>query len=331
MYVYYNMKFNKIGWLSIILRLFICLFLFRYIFTIKDLIQNSSSEFDDYFYFIIFLLVPLAFTSFLVYFYKFDFIFSYFACFVAQWIVYLNVNPYPIDMDNKFAIMEKFPEQYKPAPQFMLADIFFKPFEYPVVIKPTICSGGGADISIINSKEELDGFMQYKVDLNYYMVQKYLEDHTVEIGVLYEKFPWETNGRILEIAEKTNNDKIRAFVTAHLKKHTNLINNNKVLDIFHNLIKYVPNANAVRFDIRLKHITDLEKGDFKIVEMNGTMGMPYYKDFDVTWYFRRLIIGAANMVSLHGYSPLSLPAAMYKSFMSMHNCDDYENIWSLYS
>lgn len=325
------MKFNKTGWLSFVLRLFVCLFLFRYIFTVKDLIQNSSSELDDYFYYLVFLFVPLLFSIVFVSFYKSDFILTYFSCFLAQWIIYLNVNPYPVNIDNKFAVMENFPEQYKPSPQFMLADIYFRPFEYPIIIKPTICSGGGAEISIINSKEEVEDFMQYKFDLNYFMVQKYLEDHPVEIGVLYEKYPWETEGRILEIAEKTNNEKIRAFVSSHLKRHTDLITNQKVLDIFHNLIKHVPNANAVRFDIRLKHITDLEKGDFKIVEMNGTMGMPYYKDFDVTWYFRRLLIGAINMISLQGYSPLNLPVAMYKSFMSMHNCDDYENLWSIYS
>lgn len=322
------MKFNKIVWM---IRLLVCLFLFRYIFTVKDLIQNSNSDMDDYFYYIVFLLVPLLFTGVFVTFYKSDFILSYFMFFIAEWIVFLNVNPYPLNVDNKFAVMESFPEQYRPSTQFMLADIYFKEFDYPIIIKPTICSGGGVGISIINDKEELDDFMKNVTDFSYFMVQKYLEDHPIEIGVLYEKYPWETEGRILEIAEKTNNDKIRFFVSLYLKKHTQFVKNKKVLAIFRDLIKCVPNANAVRFDIRLKHIEDLEKGDFKIVEMNGTMGMPYYKEFDINWYLRRLAIGAANIFTLQGYSPLSLPVAMYKSFMSMHTCDDYENLWSLYS
>jgi len=322
------MKFNKIGW---VIRLLIFAFLFRYILSITSLFEYEEYDFDSTFFYLLFLVTPLFFSVIYVSLYKSDVVLIYFAFFVAQWIVFLNVNPYPLDMNNKFAIMERFPEKNRPSTQFMLADIYFKEFEYPIIIKPIVCSGKGAGIEIINDKEELDKFMLTNPDFNYFMVQNYLEDHNIEIGVLYEKYPWEIDGRILEIAEKTNNDKIRAFVSSQFKKHTELVTNQQVLDIFHNLIKQIPGANAVRFDVRLKDIADLEKGDFKIVEMNGTMGMPYYKDFDLLWFLRRFLIGSANTLSLNGYSPLSLPVAMYKSFMNMHNCNDYENLWSLYS
>lgn len=103
--------------------------------------------------------------------------------------------------------------------------------------------------------------------------------------------------------------------------------------------------NVCRYDIRLQNIDYLEKGKFKIVEVNGTMGMHFNGYFtydinkihkinimiDIKWYLKRLLIGFCNILSLQGYSPLSLPIVMYKSYFSALKCYDWENIYSLYS
>ena len=55
------------------------------------------------------------------------------------------------------------------------------------------------------------------------MVQNYLKDYNVEIGILYE------NGKILEIVEKTNkDDEIRFFKNDSKKSYYNLIHNEKI-------------------------------------------------------------------------------------------------------
>jgi hypothetical protein len=98
-------------------------------------------------------------------------------------------------------------------------------------------------------------------------------------------------------------------------------------------------------------MNDLLKGDYKILEVNGTMGF-YFTDsinttdvrksgllnkvmFDISlnlkWYFTRLYIGIINILTLKGYSPITLLYVMFRSFCNMIGCRDWENIYSLYS
>lgn len=263
---------------------------------------------------------------------------GYFIGFVIQWIIFLNVNPYPIKNDNKLAIMNYVPTQFRPELQFSLKDIHNRRITYPIIIKHTICSGACKNIEIINSYNELQHFLiNNDNEINNYMVQSYLHDYDVEIGVLWEKHPFAREGKIMEIVEKTQKDKIRKFNENNYIIHSNLINDH-LNQLFNSISKTIPKMNACRYDIRLKNISDLHKGEFKILEANGTMGMSflghplkngYLKDFQ--WYFTRLSIGLYNIVTLQGYSPINLLIAMFKSYSNTIRCNDWENIFSIYS
>ena len=52
---------------------------------------------------------------------------------------------------------------------------------------------------------------------------------------------------------------------------------------------------------------------------------------DSKWFLRRLQIGTYNMVTLKGYSPLQLLQVLWISLNNGIGCDDWENIFSLYS
>jgi len=325
------MKYIKKNVWKIVIYIIIFLFLFRYFLSI--LFSSILISFIEEITCIVFsFCIPLLFSFIVSFFYKMDFFILYFTVFIIQWILFLNVNPYPVNLDNKFSVMELFPDKYKPEIQFLLSDIQNQKFTYPVIVKPIYCSGDGKQIKILNNDTELELFLKTSTNINSYMVQNYLENHNVEIGVLYETYPWGTQGRILEIVEKTNTeDKIRIYKDNKSKIHKI---NEKISQIFHNLKKYVPNANVMRYDIRLKKIEDLESDEFKIVEMNGTMGMPlmpFHIASDLAWYSRRIFIGLVNILMLKGYSPINLVIAMCKSYYNMSNCNDYENLFSLYS
>jgi len=314
-----------------ILKIFIVLFFVRYIIAGLFLFFQMN-ELDDIFYCVIFLFVPFLGLYASSFFIKTDYLILYFALFSVQWILFLNVNPYPIQLDNKFSIMELFPEKYIPEVQFMFCDIKNKNFEYPIVVKPIKCSGCGKNVFVINNQTELNKFIINYPNNKEFMVQTFLRDHNIELGVLYEKYPWEENGKIIEISEKTNyNSEIKSEYGKNIVLHTYLLENEEVKTIFKDIANTIHGANVLRYDIRLKKLDDLEKGDFKIIEANGTMGMSLYKDFDMPWYVRRMVIGLSNILLFKGYSPINLPVVMYKSFMSMNNCNDYENLFSLYS
>jgi hypothetical protein len=260
---------------------------------------------------------------------------------MLQWIIFLNVNPYPINNDNKLSIMNYIPIKYRPEVQFHLKDIKKNKFTYPIVIKPIICSNGGRDVSIIRSKEELDKFLS-NLNHEHYMIQNYLYDYDKDVAVLYEKWPFEKEGKVIQVVAKTQNDEIREFKSSCMEDHSYLINE-KINRLFAKITQNVPNMNVCRYDLRLKSLknlkNDLEQGNFKAVEVNGTMGFELFKNYFFLnkviligrWYFKRLIIGVLNILLLKGYSFINLISAMIKSFKNVIFCKDWEDFFALYS
>jgi hypothetical protein len=314
---------------------FILIFILCYCITFLRVIANPEFEviwwLDVIHYFSVFLIVPFLITVCINRFVKYDFIKLYFIIFVIQWILYLNVNPYPLPLDNKFSIMELVPEHYRPHTQFLLASIYQHDFNYPIVIKPICCTGNSINVLIINDEDELHTFIaRSDIDIHSYMVQEYIED-TIEFGILYEKYPFENTGRILEIVEKISSEDIIHFNDRYKKSYDHLVNNENINMIISEITNLIPGMNVARYDIRVKNIDDLEKGDFKIIEINGTMGWSLKHYIDSTWYVRRLFIGLCNTISLKGYSIIELPIVMYRAFFSMITCFDCENLFSLYS
>jgi len=311
-----------------------------------NLMEDIHISFDIIIYFCIFLFVPSLFGAIFYYLYKINYLQAYFIGFVIQWIIYLNVNPYPIKNNNKLAIMNLLPKKNIPSFQKSLTTIYKREKEeimipFPIIIKPIFCSGDGKNIQLIQNEDELKIFFDNinKNDIKNYMVQNYLDDYKIELGVLYEKLPFAKKGRIIEIVEKklihgkiNNNDEkgVRIFHTNYLQNQDVLINNN-TNNIFNKLGENIIGLNVGRYDIRLKRMEDLEKGYFKIVELNGTMGMRLMNYNNINWYFTRFIIGLYNIFTLQGYSPPHLAIIMYESLYSMTVCCDWENLYSLYS
>ena len=282
-----------------------------------------------------YILFPLLTGSCIKYFFQFEFIICYFFGFLTQSIIFLNVNPLPISMCDKFSILKIIPKKYLPYQQYSLCEIKNKNIIFPIIIKPFCCSGCGRNINIIYSDKELKLFIKKNIRPESYMVQQYLEDYNIELGVLYEKLPWEKSGKITEITEKTNySDKIRNYSKEHIKNHPEYLNNEIINNIFNKLNENIPNLHAIRYDIRLKNIYDLQKDNFKIVEINGATGYSLqenptkFYDYlnDTQWYIKRLIIGINNIITLKGYSILIFPIILCKCLLNCVYCINYEEI-----
>jgi len=129
-------------------------------------------------------LFPLLF-SFIIY--KKITLLGFFIGFIIQWIFLLNTNPYPLSQNNKLAIMELVPIKYRPEVQFPLNEINRTHFNYPIIIKPTVCSGQGKDVKIVKNKKELQDFFKKTKDTKNYMVQNYLYDYTSSFFSIFNK------------------------------------------------------------------------------------------------------------------------------------------------
>lgn len=314
--------------------------LFTFLKDLKNIIMIPS----------IFFSLPL-FISYLIY--KNTTMVGFFMGFIVQMIVFLNTNPYPLTQDNKLAIMELIPQQYRPEIQFPLdelkkSSIHIMNVNFPIIVKPMVCSGRRKNVTIIRSHNELDNFFKENEDTSNYMFQNYLsdEEYDIEIGVLWEKMPWENEGKIIEInhqpKHKKNNNEPTDQEIQHMMdesrnvktKTYNYLINDDLNKRFNDLSKRIKGFNAGRYDILIKSLNDFQNGDFKIVEVNGIWGGQSTMNDSVfgtiSWVLRRFIIGLGNILTLQGYSPLNLAIVMFESYKRMMRCNDALAMLSLY-
>jgi hypothetical protein len=306
----------------------------------------------------LFILIVLCFSycvfpalvSYLIY--KKITLFGFFVGFIAQWIVFLNTNPYPLTQDNKLTIMELIPKKYRPEVQFPLNDLKHSSMQamranFPIIIKPIVCSGRRQNVTIVKSQQELNEYFKETKNTDNYMVQNYLSDNEYdnEVGVLWEKLPWEKEGKIIEINHqpkfKKNKDDQDDQDDQHEQERMNeeiktfnyLITDN-LNKSFNDLSKNIKGFNAGRYDILIKSLNDFQNGDFKILEVNGIWGgqatMKDYPFVFVNWFLKRFVIGLGNIVTLQGYSPWNLIMVMWTSYRRSMRCDDALGMFSLY-
>lgn len=349
--VYYTFKYYKKN--DIIVGIIIILF-FAWFIINMNIVKTIDNYYKKYFYTftLIFIGFPLLISIIINIFLKYNLLYVFTAVFFIQWIIFLNINPCSLDHNNKYKIMNKIPKKFKPGQEYLLSNISIEDINFPIIIKPIICSGMGLDIYVIKNKNEyLDILIKNKINQNEYMMQELLKKHDLEVKILYEKYPWNKEGKIINIyLHKSNN------FESDLEEYTNMIFDNKknmsylitpeLNNILGRIFEKIPNYNVGRFDILLKNLEDLNKLKFKIVEINGTMGMEIKsksystslnKNFqndlivDFQWYLRRLIIGFYNIITLNGYNPINLIIVMFLSFRNMIACSCWENLFSLYS
>jgi len=261
---------------------------------------------------------------------------SLFLPFVVVWIIFLNVNPYTIDQ-NKYTILENIPEEFVP-PMSMLSDVQdITQLKYPVILKPVVCARTGNDVRKLDGPGDFGSVSNSKD----YMIQSY-SPYEREVGVLYERMPWEKNGRIVSIIEKLGKNPIRkwCFGDDECQNRRELITpqfQSKIDEIS----KMIPNFYVGRYDIRYQDDASLANAQsFHIVEVNGTMGFDLAKStenfFDVSvinqrWFWSRMMIGLYNIVSLNGYSPLNLGQVMVLTITNALKCRDWEKVFSMYT
>ena len=177
-----------------------CIFAaYAYAFFIYGNMLNETSE---YIFFISFLIIPIT-THFLFG--------SFLLGFFIQIILFVNCNPYELSHDTKLSTLEHISSKYVPSQQNLLSNVNPKKIKFPVILKPTVCTGDSRGIYIAHNIDEFNDFCK-TINKNEYMIQSFLKDHNIEMTVLFEKFPWNKTGNIINITE-LGIDKKKKFVS----------------------------------------------------------------------------------------------------------------------
>lgn len=277
-------------------------------------------------------------------------IFVFFAVFITIWILSLNVNPYNLQDNNKYAILRHLPSEYLPKMRLIrsMDDIhyIYSTFQFPIIIKPTVCDGSGRRIVRLESINQLFNWAEKNRGVfgssprldQQYMVQEVIKGE-VELGILVEKMPYEKYVSIVSIVEKTGNSPIRkGCEDIHCVRRDDLV---PILQpALRKISAQIPNFNVGRYDIRSTE-QDLRKGRFQICEINGLYGFDlrcwtadsilYTFYLHERWFISRVIIGLTNILMLRGYSPANLLRVMWITFNNTIECRDHEKFHALYS
>ena len=259
---------------------------------------------------------------------------SFLLGFFIQVILYLNCNPYDLTNDTKISTLNYLDKKYLPDQHMLLTDCNPKKLKFPIIIKPNVCTGDSRGIYIAYNLKEFNEVCE-EINPKDYMIQHFLEDHNIEVTVLFEKYPWNKTGHIVNVIEVPLTNNMKENIDNAII-HPEL-NNKKTNKIFNKIADSIPNFYAGRFDIRVKHPKDLLKDDFKIVEVNSNTGMDLaikdntslnnmYKNF--LWLSRRLVIGFYNIVSFRGYNPISFFIRLLMSIKNSIKCDNWEALFS---
>lgn len=263
----------------------------------------------------------------------------YITVFVIIWILSLNVNPYDLSANNKYTILKNIDTKFLPKMSLLrnesdLINIIHN-FNFPIIVKPIICSKCGKDVIKFGDKNK---FIQSNLLNKDYMVQEMINKN-VELGIFVEKMPYEKYVKIISIVEKSGNDVVRKGC-----ENIKCLNRSDLVPILEPIIQkissQIPNFNVGRYDIRSSK-EDLQKGLFKICEVNGTMGFDLqcwtqnniFKSFyyHERWFMKRVMVGITNICMFKGYNPYNLIKVMFITLYNTILCKDFEKFYALYS
>jgi len=214
--------------------------------------------------------------------------------------------------------------------------------QYPLIFKPVICNGNGKGVQKIENEHEAKMYMK-KTTEEFIIAQEYYPG-TYEVGVLYERYPFSKNGKIISIVSKTTDKDWKPLRcnSCSFKKGVDckILNTTPALEKrIDEISKLIPNFYVGRYDIRFDSLDDFEKGEnFKILEINGVMGFDLRTSIDsnasmfttvenlLYWVGRRVIIGFENILMLNGGNVFDALNFISK-LQTYEKCCDYEHLF----
>lgn len=264
--------------------------------------------------------------------------------FLVIQIIYSSVNPWSIDY-TKYKLLTFVPQNYL-LKTYIYNEKYENNITFPIIIKPTICSGVNRSVKLLNNINDL---INYKKNMNkneIYILQEYFNSK-YEVGLLYEKLPHNKNGKIISIVskKKSNNNNWKALKCKNIasndgvqcEDYTYMITEELTKSI-NDISNKIPDFYAGRYDIGFDNIDDFKKGkNFKIYELNGVMGFDLRTNrinnfeifnseknyYMIRWYFIRFYIGLLNI--LYSKANLLNRISNLQNMYKYHNlCNDWE-------
>lgn len=260
---------------------------------------------------------------------------------IILYYCFLSANPWSTRM-SKDKILSYVPEPFALNTRLLKKSSYLSDLKYPVIFKPVVCNGNGKGVKKINNVKEAIEYM--KVSEEQFVIAQEYYPGKFEVGVLYERYPFDASGSIVSIVSKETGDdwkplrcntcSYKGGVDCFIIKSTQ-----KLQSTIDHIAKKIPDFYVGRFDIRFYSLDDFLNGEnFKIIEVNGVMGFDLRTSIDSSkcmfttvknvlyWVARRVLIGLQNIVQLNGGNVFEVFDISTK-FSTYQKCRDYEHLF----
>ena len=202
--------------------------------------------------------------------------------------------------------------------------------KYPVVFKPSECSGKSFNVNIIYSSEEAEDYFKKKVYFPL-IVQDYHPGREVTIEYMKDPLFKKTSIIVVERVNHPENNHWDPYGETSVKVHRPKWETVALRKKIEEISKRLKHTNLCRYDVKFTSLDKFLKGeDINIMEVNFLLGIDtrysYNKSFIQNFkiilrmIFIRISIGATKLFTLQTLSLHSLGVLIAKNILRLKSC-----------
>jgi hypothetical protein len=219
------------------------------------------------------------------------------AAFVVFWLALVNCNPYPPGY-TVFDQLQSIPNAMRAVPITRTSDL--SALSYPVIFKPSLCSTNSSGVMLVKSIEEARQYLRWTAE-DVVCAQEFHSGE--EFTIMWERWPWRRRGAVKGVYWRK---KLHARGEFHPLSGRNTpkvtvdarhLRTPALVRAVEASVARMKNLHCTRFDVRAESAEALARGEFFVLESNGTIGVPggsIAYAIAVAWP-RRILTGLYNL------------------------------------
>ncbi len=217
--------------------------------------------------------------------------------FLFFWLALVNCNPYP----PGYTVFDQLASMPNALPFVRVTrSTDLTRLVYPLVFKPSLCSTNSSGVALVRSAAEARRYLATSVE-EVVCAQQFHPGE--EFTIMWERWPWQRRGVVRAVFWRKKTHAPGEFHplsgrgTPKLTVAAPHLNTKELLRAVERTVARMRNLHCTRFDVRADSAAALARGEFWVIESNGTIGVPggsVVYAIAISWP-RRIVTGAYNL------------------------------------
>jgi hypothetical protein len=217
--------------------------------------------------------------------------------FVLFWLSLVNCNPYPAGY-TVFDQLRTIPNAMPVTPVTCATDL--SKLAYPLIFKPSLCSTNSSGVALVHDVDQARKYM-LATEEEVVCAQEYHSGE--EFTIMWERWPWRRRGAVKGVYWRKKLHPAGEFHplsgrgTPKVTVDVRHLRTEALVRAVEGTVRRMRNVYCTRFDVRAESAEALARGEFRVLESNGTIGVPGQGNVYamlVAWP-RRIVTGLYNL------------------------------------